>query len=210
MSEFATFPTRRKSQFERWRIRATFLVAPLWAAILLATQAEGFETYIYELIELSGFFLIFVAVLGRLWCTLYIGGRKDAVLCQSGPYSMCRNPLYLFSFIGVIGVCLAAQNPMLTLITAAIFLAYYLIVIRKEEERLESIFGAAFTDYRRRVPSFLPRLRGLESEEMVEVKVRVFTRALGDVMWFLMAIIFIEVIEDLRTGGFLTGWILPV
>lgn len=77
-----------KTPIERRRTLITWLLAPAWLAILIATQPKGFETLGYSLIEFSGFFLVFGAVLGRLWCTLYIGGRKDQKLCQSGPYSL--------------------------------------------------------------------------------------------------------------------------
>ncbi len=66
-----------KSPVERKRTFVTWLLAPAWLTILIATQPEGFETLGYSLIEFLGFFLVFAAVLGRLWCTLYIGGRKD-------------------------------------------------------------------------------------------------------------------------------------
>ena len=122
-----------KSPVERKRIFVTWLVAPAWLAMLIATQPEGFETLGYSLIEFLGFFLVFVAVLGRLWCTLYIGGRKDLDLCQSGPYSLTRNPLYFFSFLGLVGVCLAAQNIVLMIISVVAFLVYYRPVIRNEE-----------------------------------------------------------------------------
>ncbi len=29
----------------------------------------------------------------RFWATLYLGGRKDAVVVDTGPYSLCRHPL---------------------------------------------------------------------------------------------------------------------
>ena len=35
----------------------------------------------------------------RLWATLYVGGRKGRVVVCEGPYSLCRNPLYLGTFL---------------------------------------------------------------------------------------------------------------
>lgn len=198
-----------KSGFERLRIPLSIGVVTVWTAFLLTTQARGFETVGYDLLEQAGFFLIFVAVLGRLWCTLYIGGRKNRELCRSGPYSLCRNPLYFFSFSGVVGVGLAAQNVILTAITALIFLAYYRVIIGKEEVRLQSMFGASFADYVAQVPRFWPRWQVPETESVVEVNVHTFVRTLKDAAWFLLAIIAIEIIEDLRTRGTLVGWILP-
>lgn len=43
-----------------------------------------------------GLILVSVAACGRLWCMLYIAGYKTQKLVTAGPYSLCRNPLYLF------------------------------------------------------------------------------------------------------------------
>lgn len=199
-----------KSPVERKRILFTWLLAPAWLAMLIATQPEGFETLSYSLLEFLGFFLVFAAVLGRLWCTLYIGGRKDLDLCQSGPYSLSRNPLYFFSFLGLIGVCLAAQNISLAVISAVAFLGYYRSVIKNEEKRLLSLFGADYILYMARVPRFFPRLHVPESEDILLVQSQTFIRSLKDASWFLAGIIGIEVIEELRQAAVISGWQLPL
>ncbi|WP_027155631.1 isoprenylcysteine carboxylmethyltransferase family protein [Mesorhizobium sp. WSM2561] len=201
-------PHLPKSTFEKLRIPLSIGAALIWAAFLLLTQTRGFESAAYKFLKLAGFFLIFVAVIGRLWCTLYIGGRKDRELCPVGPYSLCRNPLYLFSFVGTVGVCLAAQNLTLTIVTAVVFLGFYRSIIIREEERLKPIFGSDYLAYVARVPRFLPRWHVPETEITVQVNIRSFTNTLKDASWFLMAIIAIELIEDLRTSGVLVGWIL--
>ncbi|EXL01503.1 methyltransferase family protein [Brucella intermedia] len=199
-----------KSPVERKRTLVTWLLAPAWLTMLIATQPEGFETLSYSLVEFVGFFLVFAAVLGRLWCTLYIGGRKDLDLCQSGPYSLSRNPLYFFSFLGLIGVCLAAQNISLAVISAIVFFGYYRSVIKNEEKRLLSLFGADYILYMARVPRFFPRLHVPESEDILLVQSQTFIRSLKDVSWFLAGIIGIEVIEELRQAAVISGWQLPL
>lgn len=165
---------------------------------------------LYDVIEFLGFFLVFTAVLGRLWCTIYIGGRKDMVLCRKGPYSVSRNPLYLFSFLGLLGVCLAAQNLILSFVSAVAFLLYYRIVILNEEKRLTAIFGADFISYMSEVPRFFPRLVSPDSGEPMMVDPQVYIRAIIDVSWFLAAIVGIEVIEELRLATVISGWNTPV
>ncbi|MBP0441412.1 methyltransferase family protein [Tianweitania sediminis] len=199
-----------KTPIERKRTLVTWLLAPAWLTILIATQPKGFETLGYSLVEFTGFFLVFGAVLGRLWCTLYIGGRKDQSLCQSGPYSLTRNPLYFFSFLGLIGVCLAAQNIALMAISAILFLAYYRSVILNEERRLLNLFGSDYILYMARVPRFFPRFNFPESEDTLLVQSQAFVRSLRDVSWFLAAIVGIEVIEELRQAAVISGWQLPV
>ncbi|OYR30337.1 MULTISPECIES: methyltransferase family protein [Hyphomicrobiales] len=199
-----------KSPVERKRTLVTWLLAPAWLTMLIATQPEGFETLGYSLVEFLGFFLVFAAVLGRLWCTLYIGGRKDLDLCQSGPYSLSRNPLYFFSFLGLIGVCLAAQNISLAVISAVVFFGYYRSVIKNEEKRLLSLFGTDYILYMARVPRFFPRRYIPENEDILLVQSQAFIRSLKDVSWFLAGIVGIEVIEELRQAAVISGWQLPL
>ncbi len=198
-----------KSPFERWRTTLTALVfLPLWAAILLATRAEGFETKAYKVLEYSGFLLICIAVMGRLWCSFYISGRKDLELCVVGPYSLSRNPLYFFSFVGAVGICAAAQNITLAVLTGSLFLMYYHFIIGKEEARLREMFGIDFERYVGSVPRFFPRLDFPIADDTISVSVKPFTRSLTEVIWFLIAVVAIEIIEDLRRGGFLGNWVL--
>ena len=140
---------------------------------------------------------------------MYIGGRKDLALCQSGPYSLSRNPLYFFSFLGLIGVCLAAQNILLTIASAVLFLGYYRTVIAREEKRHVTLFGREYLLYMDRVPRFFPRLQIPETEDTLVVHSTPFIRSLRDVSWFLMAIVGIEIIEELRQAAMITGWRLP-
>ncbi len=71
------------------------------ALIFVRSQSTG---SLHEYIEAFGISLIVAAIIGRMWCTLYIGGRKSAEIVQSGPYSVTRNPLYVFSSIGAVGI----------------------------------------------------------------------------------------------------------
>jgi len=209
MDQMTNMPRPGKSTFENWRIPLTLSFAPLWLLLLLVTRPREFESNVYEMIEMAGFFLVFTAVLGRLWCTVFIGGRKDRELCTSGPYSLSRNPLYFFSFLGVAGICLAAQNLLLTVLTSTIFFAYYLPVMAKEEARLEVLFGDSYRAWADKVPRFFPLLKCPDVQEVVVVHTRVFTRSVSEVAWFLMAIIGIEIIENLRNTILTSGWILP-
>src|SRR5690606_41597756 len=55
-------------------------------------------------LEWAGLMLMALALLGRCACMLYLGGRKGADLVAEGPYSVCRNPLYVFSILTLVAI----------------------------------------------------------------------------------------------------------
>ena len=114
-----------------------------------------------------GVFFAGMGSLGRMWCSLYIGGRKTKSLVTEGPYSICRNPLYFFSLIGMVGVGFASETFLIPGILAAAFAAYYPFVIKAEEAHLLAAHGPQFEQYRRAVPTFFPRLSQLNEPQRV-------------------------------------------
>ncbi len=132
----------------------------------------------------AGLLLTGVAAAGRLWCSIYIAGRKNRTLVTEGPYSMCRNPLYFFSLLGAAGVVMATGMVSVTLALAALFLLSYRPVILAEEIRLAGLFGDEYRSYCERVPRFFPRWRLLRHGESPQVNPRVFLDHALCVIWF--------------------------
>lgn len=191
---------------ERWRKPVSFLFAAAWLGVALVIRPDGFQDTAHSFMEMTGFLLLIVAALGRIWAFAYIGGRKNQELCRGGPYSLTRNPLYLFSFLGVCGAGLALQSPALFTTATLFFLGYYAIVIRAEETRLAGIFGPAFARYRAEVPRFWPRWRKPETTAELTISSRLLHRCLLEVFWFLAAIVVIEVIEMAKSAGWWSVW----
>lgn len=113
----------------------------------------------HEQIEAVGRMLILMGIGGRLWSTLYIGGRKSAEIVDTGPYSIMRNPLYFFSTVAIMGVGAQAGSYMLALFFAVLCWAAFSLVIRREEAFLAERMGPAYRDYVARVPRFFPNPR---------------------------------------------------
>ncbi len=191
---------------ERWRKPISFLFAAVWLAVALVIRPAGFQNPVHLVMEMVGFLLLIIAALGRIWAFAYIGGRKNHELTQGGPYSMTRNPLYVFSFLGVCGAGLALQSPALFVTAAVFFLAYYAVVIRAEERRLREIFGAAFDRYCATVPRFWPRWQLAHSDNELTMSPRLLQRCLLEVFWFLAAIVFVEIIEMAKADHWWTVW----
>ena len=97
---------------------------------------------VHESIEWVGIALISICVLGRTWCTLYIGNRKNYELIQDGPYSVVRHPLYLFSIVGAIGVGAQAGGFTAALVGGFLTWAVFLRMSQVEEDAMLDAFGA--------------------------------------------------------------------
>lgn len=98
----------------------------------------------------------------RLWANGYIGAssrtRKEKApdLIQSGPYSLCRNPLYLANILLQAGVPILAGLWWLSPVVICILALQYRYIVRYEESILTKLFGKEYTDYLISVPRWLP------------------------------------------------------
>lgn len=180
-------------------------IALLAALLLFSSHVYPEDGWVDSLLEVGGMLLILAGVFGRLWSTLFISGYKTKSLITVGPYSIVRNPLYCFSFLGAIGVAMATEMLTLVLLVALLFALYYPTVILLEEQKLRQIHGAAFDDYCRRVPSVWPKFSLYEEPEFYDFNPRLFRKAALDSIWFLLAYPIIEIIERLHEAK-----VLPV
>jgi len=193
------------------RTRTRLLVSRLFGLALLFMLVFGtsywtFEPMFDEVLFLAGVFLAVVGFCGRLWCHSYIAGRKKKVLVMEGPYSLCRHPLYFFSFVGGIGLGLCTETFSAALLFALAFAVYYPQAIRGEETFLSNNF-AGYEEYKKRVPLFFPRWSNfVEGEGMVSVCA--FRRELVAAGGFLLCIGIFELVEALHQTDILPTWFL--
>jgi len=159
-----------------------------------ALEVTGWEALLF----LFGLILVGIATVGRLWCGLYISGRKSSTLVTHGPYSVSRNPLYFFSFLGAIGLGLATEIITLALLLSLSFLLSYRTVILTEERFLEDKFGDSFRSYCATVPRFLPKWRQLNDLETLVVAPKIFLRSVSEALWFAGLVGLLEFIEALK------------
>jgi len=85
-------------------------------------------------------------------------GRTDDVngLVTTGFYSRTRNPLFLFAAI-ILWLTPIMTESLLAFNILATF--YFYLGALHEERSLKAEYGAAYEEYKSRVPMFLPRLR---------------------------------------------------
>ena len=102
---------RTHGAFERIRMPVTRILAFLLLLLVVVSESRWESiSFTSSIFFLAGCVLVGIASFGRLWCSLYIAGYKDATLVCLGPYSMSRNPLYFFSLIGGAGVGLSTET----------------------------------------------------------------------------------------------------
>jgi len=131
--------------FSRWRVRLGYPLAIVVLAVARPTPRS----------ILAG---ALVGVVGLLVRALAAGHlHKQEMLTRSGPYAYTRNPLYLGSAILTLGAGVATYSWISAVILCGYFALFYSIVMRREEGELRAQFGAAFDEYAKAVPLFLPR-----------------------------------------------------
>jgi protein-S-isoprenylcysteine O-methyltransferase Ste14 len=150
---------------------------------------------------LVGIVLAGVGMVGRIWCLTYSSGYKSSELVVQGPYSVTRNPLYFFSFIGLIGIGLATETLTLTLFLILFFALVYPAVISGEEEFLAGKFGEPYATYCKRTPRFFPQWRLFVEPESYTVQPRTLRRSLGGVIWFIGLPVVVQLLVSLRAAG---------
>jgi hypothetical protein len=158
---------------------------------------------IRELLFLSGTFLAAAGTLGRIWCHLFISGYKTKALVQIGPYSMCRNPLYLFSAVGMIGIGLCSETLAIPAILVLFFAMYYPWIIRCEEDRLEARHPVDFLDYRYTTPAIWPRLVAYFEPETYTTYPRIMRKNIVDGFWFIAFAAVVHVTSELQEADVL-------
>lgn len=154
-------------------------------------------------LEFAGVLFILVCMFGRLWSTLYVGTRKNSELVMVGPYSITRNPLYLFSTIGVFGIGLVFGSIVVALFLAAMSYLVFTITAKKEAAFLRTQFVSDYPAYEKRTPQFWPDFRLYHTPSEVTFSPQVMTRAFGDSLYFLAVIPVIKGVELLQAAGYL-------
>ncbi len=172
-------------------------------AVLFCFGDTAWRPAVHEAMRWLGAGLIFVCISGRTWCSLYIGGRKNYELVTTGPYSVCRNPLYVFSIIGAIGI--GAQLGAVSVAVLAGFCAWlvHILVVRQEERLLLADHGEPYARYLAEVPRFLPRFSLWKNVEVLEVRTLAFARTFADACIFFGAIPLAAALDLLHNLGLL-------
>jgi protein-S-isoprenylcysteine O-methyltransferase Ste14 len=117
-------------------------------------------------------------LLSSLWIRLWASGHlvKNKVLTVTGPYAYVKNPLYIGTFLGMIGFAFVAMGDpsapqwyfrhfsWIVLALALLVFVFYYVPYKKKREgsRLHDLFGEAWDHYDQAVPDYVPKLSRYE------------------------------------------------
>lgn len=194
----------------RSRIWITRGIACIFVGLLLVT-VEGWQhsqpVFEYGL-RLIGWILLSLGVIGRCWCGSYISGYKNDRLIVDGPYSLCRNPLYFFSYLAGLGLMFITETIALPAAFSAVYLIYYSQVIRAEEKYLALLHGEVFQNYLAMIPRFWPSSAHYQEPASYLVSTKHYRRHLSEAIWFIILGAGIEFIEALHNAQVLPVYFL--
>ncbi|MBY2912533.1 methyltransferase family protein [Rhizobium leguminosarum] len=181
-----------------WALAAAFIVFHL-----VATPGFLIENFALTLFAQIGTLLVAFGVIGRVWSIIYVGGLKNSELVTEGPYSVTRNPLYLFSLFAISGVCLVFGS---LVATATFTLLAYLVfryAAKREALYLSHLFGERYAEYARRTPFFWPDLSMFRWGQVHAISRNALLVTTRDALFIFAMIPLSELVEYLRESGFL-------
>lgn len=189
-------------------IRKGVLLVAILAVVALAvfSATTQWPDAVRDGFRIVGLVLIGMAIVGRAWCSLYIGGRKTAEVVDRGPYSVTRNPLYVFSFVGALGMGLQTGSLVLTGLFVSAAIGVFYATVKREEAWLGAAFGETYAAYRRRTPRFWPRFSAWRDVDTLEIRPDRFLMTLADGSALLLAVPLFAAVAWLQS----TGWVNAV
>lgn len=102
----------------------------------------------------TGMVAVLVGLAIRSWAAGVI--NKSKVLATTGPYRLCRHPLYLGSLLMMFGFCVLVGSVLDVCICFGPVLGIYMLTMQREERRLAERHGAAWSAYVAVAPQFFP------------------------------------------------------
>lgn len=187
------------------RLRLTALLL-LGLLVLVATSERSASGFAGLLLQLTGLVCVACAALGRVWCSVFIAGYKDAELVRAGPYSALRHPLYALSLLAMLGIGLTTRSAALTVALLVVFAAIHARAAREEDRLLRSAHGEAFERYAATVDAFRPRWSAYRVPQALEIRPRVLWKAFLDAGTLLGVWALLVLVDALQRAAFTPTW----
>jgi protein-S-isoprenylcysteine O-methyltransferase Ste14 len=143
----------------------THLNANLWSSLL------GMGETGMMISMLLGYALLFLGIglFAQGWRELH-RARQENRLVTDGLYALVRHPQYTGLFLALFGEGVVHWPTLFSVAVFPIIVLAYVLLARREEERVIAEFGEAYRTYQRQVPMFFPR-RGQWKQLITEANV---------------------------------------
>lgn len=156
--DFQFFPPPSKKSWQHWTFLALFrlYLYPLIAlTVLVFSPPEGSHAWAQYGV---GGLLLLIGFGMAIRITLYMGWRnafgEKLGLMTTGWFARSRNPIYVFTWLGIIGWAMLANSWLVTLLLSA-WAIMYLFAPYFEEPWLEAEYGDKYFKYKKSVRRFI-------------------------------------------------------
>jgi len=120
-----------------------------------------------EWLRLPGLILLVGGAVLVLWCLAAFSWEGKGTpapfdaprqVVVTGPYRYVRNPMYLGAMLIILGVALMLRSPSAVGVAVCFITLAHLFVLVYEEPALKAQFGESYSEYKRSVNRWLPRV----------------------------------------------------
>ncbi len=195
--------TARKEQgwinYNRKPIFFAFTVGILAYWFLTNPAFITFDSTTLLILRDLGIFALVIGVVGRVFSTMSIGGKKNETVVKTEMYSIVRHPLYFSSMFLFIGAgLLIGRIDVFVLLMASFYFLFYSMMIN-EEKFLLKMFGKEYEKYMKETPRLLPKLSKFKCREYIEVKTDRVIKTFMDGSLAFLIIPLIDILNYLKT-----------
>lgn len=199
----------RSASTPRLRLTKTFYLLLAVSGLVAGAAPRGVLTA--TLLTALGFLCVAAACLGRIWCSVFIAGRKDVALVTDGPYAWCRHPLYAWSLLAALGLGLATLTWFWPVLAPVVLGLLFRREITREEAQLAERHGQSFAAYAAGTPTLWPRrpppAAAHTARREISLRPDILQKAFLDAGSMLLLFGLIASSTALRGAGLLPTWL---
>jgi len=154
-----------------------------------------------ELNIVLGIVFVVIGELGRIWCVSYAGGITRTrtgdlkQLITSGPFSLVRNPIYIFNITIYSASAFLLGVPKLVPIAIVYFMFEYTFIVIYEESLLIKAFGEEYLQYTDKVNRWVPKLKPYKGKNVHSPLVKEALKAEKSTFMSIVAITVIAIVK---------------
>ncbi|MDE1966938.1 MAG: isoprenylcysteine carboxylmethyltransferase family protein [Patescibacteria group bacterium] len=156
--------TAKRASLRWWLVRIIFIPIVIILARISGMKPGSFLLLYIEdpALRAIGAVLVLSGIALAIWARYHLGRnwgmpmseKADAELVTTGPYAYIRHPIYAGIFLAVLGSALVFG--ILWVLVLAIYVGYFLVSVRKEDEIMARLFPDAYPAYKARTKKVIP------------------------------------------------------